>query len=140
DGRSLPLTAAPHRLPSRGTGEDRRTGDGREVDPTPVGLTLSFFAGHLDTIDRWCYNAWCAGQALAPGRRQRHPGPVAQLGERCVRNAEVGGSSPLRSTTKSPLGSRFPEGVAFFVRTQPRYEDHLRTICQTAGTEMTYIM
>jgi hypothetical protein len=25
-------------------------------------------------------------------------GAVAQLGERCVRNAEVGGSTPLRST------------------------------------------
>ena len=28
-------------------------------------------------------------------------GAVAQLGERCVRNAEVGGSTPLRSTEKA---------------------------------------
>ena len=27
-------------------------------------------------------------------------GPIAQLGERCVRNAEVMGSNPTRSTTK----------------------------------------
>ncbi len=29
-------------------------------------------------------------------------GPVAQLGERCVRNAEVVGSNPIGSTKESP--------------------------------------
>ncbi len=30
-------------------------------------------------------------------------GPVAQMGERCVRNAEVRGSIPLRSTNFQPI-------------------------------------
>ena len=30
-------------------------------------------------------------------------GAVAQLGERCVRNAEVEGSTPFRSTSRNPL-------------------------------------
>ena len=30
-------------------------------------------------------------------------GAVAQLGERCVRNAEVEGSTPFRSTQFSPI-------------------------------------
>ena len=35
----------------------------------------------------------------------RLSGPVAQLGERCVRNAEVMGSNPTRSTTGCRLNS-----------------------------------
>ena len=38
-------------------------------------------------------------------------GPVAQLGERCVRNAEVRGSIPLRSTASSSMQAT-PTGVA----------------------------
>lgn len=35
------------------------------------------------------------------GLRLQHPyGPVAQLGERCVRNAEAEGSNPFGSTTE----------------------------------------
>ena|GEM_PF-4641202 len=33
---------------------------------------------------------------------QRDFGAIAQLGERCVRNAEVGGSTPLRSNGVKP--------------------------------------
>ena len=36
----------------------------------------------------------------------RHHGAVAQLGERCVRNAEVEGSTPFRSTLFSLLRRR----------------------------------
>jgi hypothetical protein len=38
-------------------------------------------------------------------------GPVAQLGERCVRNAEVEGSIPFGSTTKHQLEA-LPSGRA----------------------------
>ena len=34
-------------------------------------------------------------------------GAVAQLGERCVRNAEVEGSTPFRSTTKPLVATQF---------------------------------
>jgi hypothetical protein len=37
------------------------------------------------------------------GHRRVHSGAVAQLGERCVRNAEVEGSTPFRSTCDSSL-------------------------------------
>ena len=37
----------------------------------------------------------------------RHCGPVAQLGERLVRNEEASGSIPLRSTIFQRLTSRF---------------------------------
>ncbi len=46
------------------------------------------------------------GNAMTLGLR----GLVAQLGERCVRNAEVVGSIPIRSTIKKGL----PERVALF--------------------------
>ena len=39
---------------------------------------------------------------------KRRPGAVAQPGERCVRNAEVGGSSPLRSTLPVAQSSCWP--------------------------------
>src|SRR3954469_20367135 len=42
------------------------------------------------------------------------PGAVAQLGERCVRNAEVRGSIPLSSTRW-----RLPNGAAVFVLWMP---------------------
>ncbi len=38
---------------------------------------------------------WTAGTTMVPPEY----GPIAQLGERCVRNAEVGSSILLRSTT-----------------------------------------
>jgi hypothetical protein len=44
----------------------------------------------LDSPPRHFYNAFTATTAKL--------GPVAQLGERCVRNAEVEGSTPFRST------------------------------------------
>src|SRR4029077_10685624 len=43
------------------------------------------------------------------------PGAIAQLGERLVRNQEVGGSSPPSSTSRSPCcsgGFLFPCGAA----------------------------
>ena len=40
-----------------------------------------------------------------PCRGGRTPGAVAQLGERCVRNAEVEGSTPFRSTSRQPVDS-----------------------------------
>ena len=52
--------------------------------------------------------------------RRRKFGAVAQLGERCVRNAEVGGSTPLRSTTEALLtntvGKAFLLGFVQFAR------------------------
>ena len=44
-------------------------------------------------------------EKLRDGRRERRwpIGAVAQLGERCVRNAEVEGSIPFRSTPRNPL-------------------------------------
>ena len=36
-----------------------------------------------------------------PKAKEMKPGPVAQLGERCVRNAEVEGSNPFRSITEA---------------------------------------
>ena len=47
----------------------------------------------LDKRTRVCYNTYA--------KKHRHFGLVAQLGERCVRNAEVMGSSPTRSTRKN---------------------------------------
>src|SRR5690606_17609162 len=44
---------------------------------------------------------WTAGKK--DGIIRKRQGPVAQLGERCTRIAEVGGSSPLRSTNEKPL-------------------------------------
>src|SRR5580704_4849728 len=46
---------------------------------------------------------------LAPARIRaatKRLGAVAQLGERCVRNAEVEGSTPFRSTSQCPLTRR----------------------------------
>ena len=43
-------------------------------------------------------------------------GLVAQLGERCVRNAEVMGSIPTRSTIKNTVIHRLNYGI--FYRTQ----------------------
>ena len=46
-------------------------------------------------------------------------GLVAQLGERCVRNAEVVGSNPIRSTKKSllePLPKSKVSGEDFYIR------------------------
>ena len=37
---------------------------------------------------------------ISPGKAERKNGLVAQLGERCVRNAEVEGSNPFRSTRR----------------------------------------
>ena len=42
-------------------------------------------------------------------------GAVAQLGERCVRIAEVVGSSPIRSTARSSAERAAGSGVAFGV-------------------------
>jgi hypothetical protein len=51
-------------------------------------------------------------------------GAVAQLGERCVRNAEVGGSSPLRSTLEiSRRALRLPLKCASACRRQIEYGD-----------------
>ncbi len=49
-------------------------------------------------------------QRANPGMRLLvpHPGGVAQLVERHVRNVEVGGSSPLTSTPKAPAQGLFP--------------------------------
>src|SRR5262249_4208605 len=49
-----------------------------------------------------------SGCPLLLKRRYKYgrPGDVAQLGERCVRNAEVGGSIPLISTTALVVGAR----------------------------------
>jgi hypothetical protein len=43
-----------------------------------------------------------SGHAAAGGLKSGIPGAVAQLGERCVRNAEVEGSTPFRSTLFIP--------------------------------------
>ncbi len=40
-----------------------------------------------------------------PARTERSNGDVAQLGERCLRTAEVGGSNPLVSTMVTPQGN-----------------------------------
>ena len=44
-------------------------------------------------------------------------GAVAQLGERCVRNAEVEGSTPFRSTSRKPVDSHGRR--AFLVGSRP---------------------
>src|SRR5690606_12316312 len=47
---------------------------------------------------------------------RKRQGPVAQLGERCTRIAEVGGSSPLRSTNERTTSDRWSEGVLSYLR------------------------
>src|SRR5690606_448142 len=42
-------------------------------------------------------------------------GPVAQLGERCVRIAEARGSNPLRSTNGNALWKPLPRGRCLFL-------------------------
>ena len=44
-------------------------------------------------------NVTAAAVERAPAQAD---GPLAQLGERCVRNAEVVGSNPMRSTIYPP--------------------------------------
>ncbi len=53
----------------------------------------------------------------------RHAGDIAQLGERCVRNAEVGGSSPPISTMNGDIqGSGHKEkGAPVAQRTEQRF-------------------
>ena len=70
-------------------GEARRKGAGG-TGPRGLALTLSPTRAYIPRSHVWKI------------------GPVAQLGERCVRNAEVRGSTPLRSTSLRelrPLGS-----------------------------------
>jgi hypothetical protein len=45
--------------------------------------------------------SFCERVLRMPRAPRRAPGAVAQLGERCVRNAEVEGSTPFRSTGKA---------------------------------------
>ena len=53
----------------------------------------------------------------------RHCGPVAQLGERLVRNEEASGSIPLSSTIKSATcgtpSTLAPNSVSLFVSNPP---------------------
>ena len=60
---------------------------GRDLSPT-------FFEKDLEKIPSLCYNN---GVTVSVSY---HQGPVAQLGERCVRNAEVEGSIPFGSTSR----------------------------------------
>src|SRR5262249_13960042 len=58
-------------------------------------------------------------------------GAVAQLGERCVRNAEVEGSTPFRSTSLTPIVTRW-RWVFLFIGS----ESARRHACPTAGIGM----
>src|SRR5690606_315903 len=89
----------------------------------PKGLTQTFCTQPLDNSRIRCYNARCPERE--PGHCQPHRGPVAQLGERCVRNAEVSGSIPLRSTT-SPSPDRRRAFFALWARRRPRRVHHGR--------------
>ena len=68
--------------------------------------TLCSPAGLREDFAATTYPARCTDRASKPFvrllecRTTPMSGAVAQLGERCVRNAEVGGSSPLRSTCR----------------------------------------
>ena len=59
--------------------------------------------------------------STACGSRTPTDGPLAQLGERCVRNAEVVGSNPMRSTSTFS----FPSGLT------------LETLAEHAGMTLT---
>ena len=53
-------------------------------------------------------------RSTSASRVLRSVGAVAQLGERCVRNAEVEGSIPFRSTQHGPLVRTRRIGGPFF--------------------------
>src|SRR5690348_14460615 len=65
------------------------------------------------------------------------PGAVAQLGERCVRNAEVEGSTPFRSTLASCTDRQIattPVTPGFFMRR--RGDLHLACACRAALVQL----
>src|SRR5580698_5019378 len=86
-------------------------------------MTRSELASFLVRLG-WLSDSTLRGRRVLanPGRTANIPGScgaVAQLGERCVRNAEVVGSIPIRSTNESPENQRTPSqgGVLFCLHT-----------------------
>ena len=87
--------------------------------------SLRQFAGVMELAD--VLDSKSSGSDTVPVR-PRSPAPnfhglVAQLGERCVRNAEVEGSTPFKSTNVK--FSRFAiSRTRFFIPTEPVYIRH----------------
>lgn len=61
-----------------------------------MGITICVCS--RSSTDRMRASGAFDGGSIPSGSAQSEKGPVAQLVERCIRIAEVGGSTPLRST------------------------------------------